>query len=481
MGGISGQPSGGHPFGQLGSPAPERGRSVGLLLLAGGLVGAIVLVVGYLLFFGSRPAPSPTPTAVAGSPTASAPTATTATASAPSPPSASATAPSDVAAVIDQVIAQMPAVRELEPTRDVPYVLLTRDEARAELEALLAEETDPERLAAEQRLLVRLGLLPADADLFELLVELQGSGVAAYYRTDTKTMYIIERDEPFSALDRVYVAHEYTHALQDMHFDLEGTRQTDPAEGDAALAQLAAIEGDASMSMLFWAGASLSGTEFLELLGDMTATPADQQLLDRMPPILLRQLTFPYNEGVAFSNQAYALGGWEAVNATLTDPPASTEQVLHPEKYDAREAPIPVVLDDLSADLGPGWQPAYEQTMGELIIQIWLADGADAPMPGLPLPTTEWQDAAAGWGGDRIAMYENGTDQWAIVWRLAWDEPTDSAQFEIIATRLLPLLDGRTEFGTQVIGDKMHATLLIASDQATLDRLDTAVRQATRP
>ena len=37
-----------------------------------------------------------------------------------------------------------------------------------------------------------------------------------------------------------------------------------------------------------------------------------------------------------------ARGPWSAVDALWTDPPASTEQGLHPEKYDACEAPIAV-------------------------------------------------------------------------------------------------------------------------------------------
>ena len=35
-------------------------------------------------------------------------------------------------------------------------------------------------------------------------------------------------------MDKVFVAHEYTHALQDQHFDLEANRINDLTEGDAA-------------------------------------------------------------------------------------------------------------------------------------------------------------------------------------------------------------------------------------------------------
>ena len=58
-------------------------------------------------------------------------------------------------------------------------------------------------------------------------------------------------------------------------------------------------------------------------------------LLERMPPILRESLLFPYTGGPSFVQRLQAQGGWDAVNAAFAKPPASTEQILHPEKYDA--------------------------------------------------------------------------------------------------------------------------------------------------
>lgn len=367
----------------------------------------------------------------------------------------------------------MPLLRELEPLREVPYVLLTREEATQELLGALDEEVDERELAVEQQLLQRLGLLPEDADLLELFSELYTASVAAYYRPDLGTFYIIERDAPFGPADRMFVAHEYTHALQDQHYDLEGTRITDNAQGDAQLAQLAAIEGDASLAMYFWAFTNLSPDEIAELFQDLT--PADQELLERMPPILRRQLGFPYNEGFTFSNAIFALQGWEGINETLTDPPESTEQILHPDKYLADEQPIEVDLGDVSAALGDGWQVAYEQTMGELNTQIWLANGEEPPpaIPGLPAEPEPWQVAAAGWGGDRLQMYEHDTDRWAIVWQTEWDTADDAAEFADLAVELLRTLDGSALVRAQPGATRV--SLLVGSDEATLMTLASAV------
>jgi hypothetical protein len=360
--------------------------------------------------------------------------------------------------------------------RDVPYQFITREQFQADLEALLEEEQDPEFLAAEERLLKRLGLLPDDVDMEALLLELYGAGVAAYYQPEDGTFYIIERDAEFGPLDRMYVAHEYNHALQDQHFDLEGTRITDPSQGDAVMAQLAAVEGDATWLMVLWAQQNLSFEEVLQLLQE-SLEPAGQEVLEGMPQILSRQLGFPYTEGMVFVNTIHAAEGWEQVNEMLQTPPASTEQILHPEKYTAGEQPTPVQLDDVSSELGEGWSSVYQQTFGELNTQVWVGGGEEPPqmLPGAPVEYP-FADVAAGWGGDRLRMYEgadDAADQFAIVWQTAWDTPEDAAEFRERAEELRSTLDGVSTIESS--GDRV--TLLVAGNEAILD----ALAEATQP
>ncbi|CAN5666123.1 hypothetical protein BH23CHL7_BH23CHL7_12850 [soil metagenome] len=424
--------------------------------------GAIVL---FALFAPPTSTPSPSPTAAAPadtatpaaspSPSVTAPAATATPATTATPaagsPAIGRTPPPDIAGQIDLVVEQVPLLRDLDPLRDVPYVLLSRAEFEVQFEELLAEEVDPEELATESRLLVRLGLLPEDADLYDLLLQLYTSQVAAFYRPDTHTFYIIERDQPFAALDRMFVAHEYTHALQDQHFDLEGTRITDPAEGDAALAQLAVVEGDATLVMFNWAFENLTFREQLELFAGLVPTPTDQELLDSMPPILRRQLEFPYNDGFLFVTEVEQRGGWTGVDDAHARPPASTEQVLHPDRYFDGDQPISVALPDALSVLGEGWQSSYRQTMGELNMQVWLED----------LP------AAAGWGGDRLEMVEAQDGRWAIVWQSAWDSAADADEFEATAGRRLAGLGAQTSIEPHG-GDSPAIMILLAGDSATL-------------
>ncbi|CAN5750316.1 hypothetical protein BH24CHL6_BH24CHL6_11060 [soil metagenome] len=486
-------------FGPVHTPPPEASRPAWPWAL---LAVVLVIVAGvaiWALAGGGLPGttPSPTPAAVVSPPPPSSPPpAVTPPTAAPtdappvspglSPPPTTPGSPTarpgsptarpgspgaEVRAQIDAIVAQVPELRQLEPLREVPYEFVTREEFQVDLQDLIDEETDPEELATEERTLKRLGLLAPEVDLREAILELYGSQVAAFYRPDTGSFYIIGEPQTLTSFDQMVVAHEFTHALQDHHFDLEGTRISDPSEGDAALAQTAAIEGDASLLMILWGQANLTPQELMSIGNDIN--PADLDLLERMPPILRRQLEFPYNDGLLFSLAVFAEGfSWAGIDETLGTPPASTEQILHPEKYFAGEAPVIVDLPDLSSALGVGWQRNYTQTMGELNIQVWVGGGEEPidAIPGLP-PEQPHADAAAGWGGDRLVMYEHADDGWAIAWEIAWDTAADADDFLVRARELQDTLDGQAEIA-QVEPQTVRITL--AHDETTLAALAAA-------
>jgi hypothetical protein len=469
---MSGPPA----FEPIHTPPSESSRPFWPIALVLGALIVVAAAIGVWAFLDRGPAATPTPAAVAtptpvpaATPPAASPTPDATPNGAPTAAPVDGTPGPDVRAQIEAIVAQIPGLRQLDELRDVPYEFVTRAQFQDDLQDLIADETDPEQLALEERLLKRLGLLPPEMDLGEALLELYGSQVAAFYRPDTGAFYIIGEHQSLAPFDRMVVAHEYTHALQDQHFDLEGSRITDPSEGDAALAQLAAIEGDATLLMFYWGLQNLTQQE-LTGLGD-SLNPADLELLEAMPPILRRQLEFPYSEGFLFSLEVFTSspGGWAAIDETLRNPPATTEQILHPEKYFAGEAAVPVEIPDLSVSLGSGWTRTYEQTMGELNLQVWVGGGEEPieTFPGMP-PEQPHADVAAGWGGDRLAMYESGTDGWAIAWEIAWDTDADAENFLTRARELQDTLDGESLI-MPIASDRV--LLLIAHDQPTLDSL----------
>ena len=152
-----------------------------------------------------------------------------------------------------------PPIRELEPRQEVPYREITQRQFRRDGRGVSSTRRTRRRASPpRRRLLKRLGLLPRDADLRELMLDLYESQVAAFYDPETGAMTVIQRDGDFGPEDRLFVAHEYDHALQDQYWDLEEITDVSPSQGDRALARLALIEGDATTVMLQWATQNLS-------------------------------------------------------------------------------------------------------------------------------------------------------------------------------------------------------------------------------
>jgi hypothetical protein len=379
-----------------------------------------------------------------------------------------------VVAQIDAVVAGVPPIRGLQPKRPVPYRFITPEQFAEQFQQEFDTNNPVDVLAAEQALDKRLGLLPPDVDLRQLALSLYGSQVLAFYDPQVEQFTVIQRGAEFAASDRITVAHEYDHALQDQYWDLEALQVTDPTEGDRSLAFTALAEGDATALMYQWAFANLSPDEVLGLGGSVP--PEQQQLLDSMPLLLRRTLLFPYTTGFLFALDRLGPTGsdWASVNATWDAPPVSTEQVMHPEKYRAGEAPVAIDLPNLAATLGFGWTTATTETLGEFVTGIWLADGQDSgsDVLGMPAPLPN-ADAAAGWAGDRLVSLEGPNGAWAVVWQTAWDSGADAQEFSSAASAVMSDLPGvNAVLGTSIAGAVGEPVLvLIGSDQATLDEL----------
>jgi hypothetical protein len=144
-------------------------------------------------------------------------------------------------------------------------------------------------------------------------------------------------------------------------------------------------------------------------------------VLDSVPPIIERDLNFPYVEGSRFVAALYEEGGWRLVDAAYADPPASTEQVLHPERYFDGDEPQPVALEPALDSLGGGWELVEESILGEFYLLAYLEQQLT---PGLAAT------AAEGWGGDRYAVYyHERSGQLVMVLRVAWDGLADADEF----------------------------------------------------
>lgn len=399
------------------------------------------------------PAPAATPT-----PSPVAPT--------PSPTPADTPVPDgDLAALFRQIEDQVLEMRGLPVKERLEPTILSEAEAREAIREHFEKDNPPAEVEISEEILRALNLLPADASLAELYIELLGSQVAGYYDPETQELVVVTREDRFGAMEKVTFAHEFTHALQDQNFDLEAITIDEWDQGDRSLARLAFIEGDATLLMTLWLTRHLAPEELRELL---EVDPEAQAILDAMPAILRETLLFPYVQGLVFVNRLWAEGGWEWVDRAYGRLPDSTEQILHPEKWEAGEQPVEVVLDAalIAAGMGDGWSGPRTDTLGEFQLSIWLEENG--------LASLEAQDAAAGWGGDRLAYVRGPDGAWGLVLATAWDTEADAAEFvdaAHVAVGVTPAI-----FSTEE--DPRWVALLLASDQATLERLEAAATPA---
>ena len=369
-----------------------------------------------LVLAACAPAPTADPTAT------SAPTSALVTpvpAPTPSPSPAPTLSPEELEALIAEIEASVAPVRQLQSTAEVPDRIVDEAGLRQDLERFIGESATPEQYGAQARLGERLGFFPAGTDLAAVQLELLGDQVLGYYDDKTKEMAVVQRGGVFGPMERVTLAHEYTHALQDQQFGLDTLEREDLSNGDRSLARTGLVEGDASLLTQQWALGNLTFEEVLELT-KAALDPEQMAVLARVPRLISRQLEFPYADGLQFAARLFEQGGWAAVDAAYKDPPDSTEQIIHPEKYLVREAPVAVLAPVAPADLGAGWTEGWSDTLGELGTSVWLEPTAGARAAA---------DAAAGWGGDRVVMLEGPDGAWLIAWQTAWDTPADAEAF----------------------------------------------------
>jgi hypothetical protein len=389
--------------------------------------------------------------------------------STPASPAASASAsPSaqgsvDLPAVYAEINEQVRAIRGLEEKTPIEPTIVSSEEITEVIQTSFDEDYPPDEVAADERLYHGLGLLPKDKKLKDVYIDLLESQVAGLYDPARKKLYVVSKGGEVGAVEKVYYSHEYDHALQDQNFDLQAITDGLQDETDEALARQALVEGDAYVLMTYWLQQNLTTDELTEVI-QSSADPEAQQALNRIPPIVQAQLIFSAIQGTQFVGGMQMNGGWAAVDAAFGDPPQSTEQVLHAEKFSAREAPIKVDLpDDLATRMGTGWSIVDEDTMGEHQTAIWLGSGSIAAA----------DDASAGWGGDRITILGGPSDAWAIAWHTVWDSDADAAEFEVTAQAAVEKAGGPGRIVPGEGGE--HRWVVIGSDATAMGKIANAL------
>ena len=341
-----------------------------------------------------------------------------------------------VMARVEEVARDVERVRELDFDRLPRVRLVSIEQVARETLRELDHNVPRRRQEIEERLMVMLGLLPPDVRLRELLGEALSQEVAGYYVPRTGTLSLVRGAGLDGLLAEVALAHELTHALEDQRFGLES--QENVFMRDRQVAEVALREGTATVAMVDYVavsrglGEALAGearSTALEQIGNV-ALPESSDL----PRYVRESLLFPYVAGARFVDRIEGQGGWEAVNRAFgEDPPASTEQIIHPRKYGANESPIRVPLRGVRADLPVGAELLARGDMGEFDTGQFLHDANGRRRS---------EAAAAGWGGSAFQLWRlrGGGDVLVVGW--AWDTPRDAREFAAAAELSVERLGG---------------------------------------
>lgn len=332
-----------------------------------------------------------------------------------------ATSEARKAAVVEAtaaVLKETSELRQLPILRPVKSGTQSRDEIQRFLIKNMDEDTTPAELHASEVSLKKLGLIPTDFQFRPFIIRLLTEQVAGYYDPRQQEFFLAD----WIDLDgqKPVMAHELTHALQDQHFNLRRFEKWPKGDSDAELAAHALIEGDASLAMGVYV--ARNPLRIIALMKSMGASKSSTEEIERAPRAIRESLLFPYEHGMQWVTQLFRREGWTLVSRAFTDLPRSTEQILHPDKYFAREAPVKVTLPDIASALGPGWKRIDVDVTGEwgyyLILDEFLKSEQES------------KRAAAGWGGDRYAVYEGPkTDNVLIAQLSVWDTPNDAGEF----------------------------------------------------
>jgi hypothetical protein len=323
-------------------------------------------------------------------------------------------------------VARVSRLRQLRELRPTP-VLFDDEETfqrvadrKAEREAIAPTPIDvPAVQLALGLLFAAKGAAPAQS-----FGALHRSQMLAFYDEFRHEVHVRARAKGDSELPSV-VAHELGHSLQFQHFRVPDIASV--IDEDARLARLALVEGDAMLVMAAFASEEnhlplsrvlvrmAEGAMQASLRGYQAALEQSPELA-KSPPFQRDRLVFPYQAGGSFVAQIHRAGGFSLVNRLYESPPATTEQILHPEKYLAGELAVPV----RAPEAPPGWQTLRSGHVGELLVRAML-DVCNERRDSLR--------AAMGWGGDAFTVVRQG-EQGALLLVTAWDSEADAQEFE---------------------------------------------------
>ncbi|MFW5956322.1 MAG: Hvo_1808 family surface protein [Halorhabdus sp.] len=367
---------------------------------------------------------------------------------------------SELEAVVARGMARVEKIRQLEFDEHPPVEVISRETYREEVANRTSKTTDAQRLHQNVKW-EALFMVNETTDATSVQENNQAGGVGGYYDSSSGEIKIVSENTSTPKMNEITLAQELFHALQDQKFNMSSYNQSTQELHNA---KDGIIEGDGNYVDHLYQERCENEWEGTCIMPNESAGSSDFEPHFGLYQILLQ----PYSDGPAFVQEIREEGGWEAVNAVYENPPQSTEQTIHPEKYGVDE-PTNVSVPDESderwrvleinnsidfASFGEAglyvtlWYPGVElskqrgiTTDGVIPFKDYDNDGPDSQID----PYNYAHNDTAGWDGDKLVPYVTDdsfeTNETGYVYKTVWDTPEDAAEFQEAYEELLDIHD----------------------------------------
>jgi len=369
-------------------------------------------------------------------------------------------------AVVGRSMARVEAVRELEFEESVPVEVISREEFRDRREINDSENVTSTANRLHQNVKWEAMLsIGEDEDAITARQSSRTATIGGFYNYAEDRIVIVSENATQPKMDEETLSQELFHALQDQTLRVSYNRSTEETNNAA----LGIIEGDGNLVDRRYQQRCDSG-EWDCLLPEPSEGGGGGS--DDINYGVYLTGFQPYSDGPKFVRKIYNEGGWEAVNAVYENPPESTEQVIHTEKY-PDEKPANISFEDTSSeewtipDLGEGSVDYATFGQGGLAAMmmrpVFATGGTATPVVGPREfynltasgeisdfdPLDYGFDAVEGWGNDRLYPYVTDesaeTNETGYVWKTVWDSGEDASEFRRAYVQVL------THYGAQEV------------------------------
>lgn len=341
---------------------------------------------------------------------------------------------------MENILFEIESIRNLRVSKPVPVGVKSTKELNKYLSKTIEKEYPDSEIRKEKLLYQHFGIVEKSMDFKEALLNLYTQQIAGLYDDKSKEFFIIERtgQENSDGETDIVVSHELVHAIQDQNFNIDKYVRKN-TNNDSISAKMAVIEGEAtvvSMQYIFTQSPLFAGNvPDIESMMDNPLVKLLDTTSRNIPGFFKEQLYFPYTKGSKFiqSLHKHFDKDWSKMNILYKNPPVSTEQILHPEKYLKNEKPENILMSKKILD--NEFKLVDSNSLGEFFMFNLFLEY---------LSENNSKIASEGWNGDKIQLYANKKDDTFVIMNTSWDTQKDSDEFfkyykEIIKERFSKL------------------------------------------